>query len=214
MPQNDLSVLILKPTENFLEFLASQLPDIYLPTLSKIKHDSTAYSIPKCEDDESILNTVEMFYPLMLKHESSRLVGKHLSNEISGSFFDFLCCFKFELHTEVMSVNATIEGEEHVLCIHPRSVVVSIASENITKAEDTEDLSYISNFTENTTALVQNFHDVSEIRPFMRNHYRPIIKQEMQRLSEYAQYCPVVSSFKLFSRYFDIEFHAHVIHLH
>lgn len=213
MPQNELSILILKPTENFLGFLSSQFPDISLPKLAAIQHDSTAYSIPKCQDDESILNAVETFYPLMLKHESSRLIGQALSSEISGSFFDFLCYFKFELHTEVMSVDAKIDGEERVLCIRPRSVVVSMASQH-TNTYDAHEMDYLSHFTENTTALMQNFHDISEIKPFMRNHYRPIIRKEMQRLSEDAQYCPVVSSFKLFSRYFDIEFHSRVVHLH
>lgn len=217
MSQTKLSVLILKPTENFLGWIASQFPDVELPRLAAIQQDNTAYSIPRYIDNESFLETIETFYPLMLRHESSRLLGQVLSSHLTGSFFDFLCCFRFELHTEVMMMESNLGKRDSLLCIKPRTIELSCASSDTkhSKAEEaTEDSLQLSHFMDNTTALVKNFRDVSEVAPFIKHHYRPIFRQEMQRLSEDAQYYPVVNSFKIFTRYFNVEYHSQVVHLH
>lgn len=215
MPQNELSILILKPTENFMGLINSQYPNLDLPHLAFTKKDGTAYSIPKCEDNESVLEALESFYPLIFQHEFNRVVGQSFLQPVIGSFFDFLCCFKFELHTDVMMMDSHDEDGDQVLCVKPRSVVLSCVSPSVSRASaDVNENIQWSHFTENTTALVKHFHDKSELIPFLRHHYRPIFREEMRRLSDDAQYCPVVNSFKMFSRYFDVELHSHVVHLH
>lgn len=218
MPQHESSILILKPTPSFISFITSQIPELELSEFDLLHTDNTAYSIRKCENEEVLLDSVERFFPLMFKHESSRLIGEKLSQRISGSFLDFLCCFKFELHTEVMLMEPCIDNGHQVLCVKPRSVVLNWITTpkedeiNISGLlKDTIDLSH---FTENTTALVKNFDNLSQITPFIKHNFQPIVQAEMIRLSDEAEYCPIVNSFKIFSRYFDMEMHSHLVHLH
>ncbi|MDP3561294.1 MAG: hypothetical protein Q8R83_03845 [Legionellaceae bacterium] len=218
MPQNESSILILKPTPHFISLIASQIPEAELPEFDLLQTDNTAYSIRKCETEEAVLDEIEHFFPLMFEHESSRLIGEKLSGRISGTFLDFLCCFKFELHTEVMLLESCIDNGHQVLCVKPRSVVLNWLKtpqeDQINISDLLEDTIDMSHFTENTTVLVKNFDNLSQITPFIKHNYQPIVQAEMVRLSDEAEYCPVVNSFKIFSRYFDVEMHSHLVHLH
>lgn len=217
MPQNESSILILKPMPSFISFITSQLPDVDLPDIATLQTDSTAYTIRKCEDDESVLNEVERLFPLMLKHESSRLLGDELSQHIAGTFLDFLCCFKFELHSQVVLMESCMDDGHQLLCVKPRSVVLEwLTTPHDDQIDFTSLLEKIdlSHFTENATVLVKNSDQLSDIDPFIKQNYRPIFNAEMIRMSDNAKQWPVVNSFKLFSRYFAIELHTQLVHLH
>ncbi|MDP3706440.1 MAG: hypothetical protein Q8R24_11135 [Legionellaceae bacterium] len=217
MPQNESSILILKPTSSFISFIASQLPDIELPDIATLQADSTAYAIRKCEDDESVLSEVERIFPLMLKHESSRVVGDELSQHITGTFLDFLCCFKFELHSQFVWMESCIDDGHQLLCVKPRSVVLKwMSTPHEDHIEFTSLLEKIelSHLTEHATVLVKNSDQISDVAPFLKQNYRPILNAEMVRLSDNAKQWPVMNSFKMFSRYFAVELHTHLVHLH
>ncbi len=217
MPQNESSILILKPTPSFISFIASQVPDIDLPNIAALQTDSTAYAIRKCDDDESVLSEVERLFPLMFQHESRRVVGDELSRHIAGTFLDFLCCFKFELHSQVVLMESCIDEGHQLLCVKPRSVVLKWMS---TPHEDQIEFTHLiknielSHVAENATVLVKNSEQLSDVAPFLKQNYRPILNAEMVRMSDHAKQWPVMNSFKLFSRYFAVELHTHLVHLH
>jgi len=106
MPQHALSILILKPTKQFIAFIASQIPYIEWPLRLTLENTGTVYQIPKCEDDESVLEILEASYAEMFQHEACCLIGKDLAQHIEGSFFDFLCCFKFKLYANVVNIES------------------------------------------------------------------------------------------------------------
>lgn len=212
MPQNELSILILKPTKNFIALISAQFPDFYDSDSSLPCLNNMAYSIPKCHDDESVLNVLENFYPLIFQHELNRLVGNKVSERIDATFFDFLCCFKFELYSDVVMMDTTKDNAERVLCVEPRSVSLfcSPQASQVTR----EKLSLKPSLNHYTTAWVKSFRDETEIDLFLKHHYRPILQEEMKRFSNDAAYLPVVNSFKLFTRYFDVKWHAPLVRLH
>lgn len=218
MPQNETNVLILKPTPVFLSFLAAQLPDIELPELNVLQADNTAYMINKQDSDEATLDEIERLFPEMFRHEIHRLLGPQMIGQaIEGSFLDFLCCFKFELHSQIVLMESSMDEGRQLLCVKPRSVLLKWMK---TSLEDQIDVSQIfeqmdvAHFRENATVLVKNFQQLSEIKPFMKHYYRPIFKAEMLRMCEQAEQWPEIDSFQEFSRYFAVEVHSQLVHLH
>lgn len=217
MPQNESSIIILKPTSAFLSFIAMQLPDVDLPDLDGLQNDHTAYTIRKCNRDDVILEEIERFYPFMFRHELSRIVGDALAQAMEVSFIDFLFCFKFELHSQMMLLESTMDEAHQLLCVKPRSVAVKWME---TEDEDQIDFSEllekidVSHFIENATVLVKNFEQPEDIEPFIEDHFQPIVHAEMERMSGNAKQWPSIDSFQMFHRYFDIEIHTQLVHLH
>ena len=217
MTNNETSILILKPTSYFLSFLAKQLPTIELPDIKTIQSDGTAYSIGVCNDDDSVLEELERLYPLMFKHEAQRLVEEELANRISGSFLDFLCCFKFEFHSHIMLLESCLDNAHQVLCVKPRSVVLKWNN----KVPDTnkeltlllEDIE-LSHCSDNATVLVKNFDELTEVNSFIKKYYQPIFNAEMVRMSEDSVKWPILDSAYNFSRYFAVEMHSQLVHFH
>jgi len=217
MPHNDSSILILKPTSSFISLVTSYLPDVELPDLATLQADGTAYAINKCDDDEAVLAEVERLFPLMFKHEASRVVGEDLATCINGTFLDFLCCFKFELHSQLVLMESCIDEGHQLLCVKPRSVVLKWFA---TPQDDQIDFSKlieqidVSHIAENATVLVKNFNKLSEVDPFIQDYYKPIINAEMVRMSDSAEQWSNVNSFNMFTRYFVVEVHTQLVHLH
>ena len=102
MQKNDHEIIVLKPTRRFLSFLVAQRPEMQWPELPLFQKDTTAYTLPRHETDDALLYEVEKNFPEMLRHEVSRWLGEDAGEKIKGSFFDFLCFFKFELHTQLV----------------------------------------------------------------------------------------------------------------
>ncbi|WP_133128248.1 hypothetical protein [Legionella nagasakiensis] len=217
MQPSQWEVVILKPTSVFQSFLASQLSDIELPALKVLQTDTTAYTIRKHDNEEATLDEIERHFSSMFQHEISRWLGKDARNEIEGSFLDFLCCFKFELHSQIVLMEPSIQEGQQLICIKPRSVLLKWMKSAV---EEQSDLATVleqvnlSRLAENATVVVKNFKELSEIKPFIKHYYRPIYKAEMLRMCDRAEQWPEVDSFQAFSRYFAVEIHTQLIHLH
>ncbi|MCP0913555.1 MULTISPECIES: hypothetical protein [Legionella] len=217
MHQSQWEIVILKPTSVFLSFLASQLPEVDLPDLNLLQTDTTAYTIPRHDNEEDTLDEIERHFTTMFRHEICRWLGKDARNEIEGSFLDFLCCFKFELHSQIVLMEPSIHAGQQLLCVKPRSVLLKWMKSS---AEDQSDLTMVlekvnlSHLAENATVIVKNFKDLAEVKPFIKHYYRPIFKAEMLRMCDRAEQWPYVDSFEAFSRYFSVEIHTQLIHLH
>jgi hypothetical protein len=217
MMAQDSDVVILKPTAVFLNFLAKHFPHSELPDLATLKSDSTAYTIIRQDTDEDTLNEIERHFPFMFKHEIYRAIGQHVEHDLEVSFLDFLCCFKFELHSQIVLLEGSLNQGQQLLRVKPRSVLLTWMK---TSCDDQIDLSEIfkqmniTHLTENATVLVKNFNSNQEIKPFVQNYYRPIFKAEMLRICDAAQTWPEVDSFETFNRYFAVELHSQLVHLH
>ena len=124
MKPNQWEIVILRPTRAFLNFLSSQLPGIDLPELRLLQMDCTAYIIAKQESDEETLNEIERHFATMFRHEICRWLGENARNEIEGSFLDFLCCFKFELHSQIILMELKLAAGQHLIKVKPRSVLL------------------------------------------------------------------------------------------
>jgi len=217
MHQGQSEVVVLKPTTVFLSFLASQLPESRLPSLQQLHTDNTAYVIKKQDSDEATLDEIEKHFTQMFRHEICRWLGDEARNDIETSFLDFLCCFKFELHSHIILMESTLEKGQQLLNIKPRSVLLSWLK---TSVEDNEELANVvervslSQLVENSSVLVKNFPTLKEIKPFLKEYYKPLFETAMSRMSTEADQWPVVTSFQQFNQYFEVEIHTQLIHLH
>jgi hypothetical protein len=217
MTQNESDVLILKPTPVFMSFLASQLPDLEFLDIGPMPTDYTAYTLPKHESDEETLDEIERHFPMMFKHEIHRILGDRIQHEIEGTFLDFLCCFKFELHSQIVVMEPTIDEGHQLVCVKPRSVLLKWMKSAFNDQIDLTSVLAkmdVSHLAKNATVLVKNFKHPSDLKPFIKDFYRPIFKAEMLRMCDNAEQWPEVDSFQTFSRYFAVEMHTQLIHLH
>ena len=217
MHQGPSEIVVLRPTTVFLSFLASQLPESNVPDLKLLQTDCTAYVINKHHSDEATLDEIEKNFPAMFRHEIRRWLGNNAVNEIETSFMDFLCCFKFELHSHIILMEPSIDAGHQLLIIKPRSVLLNWIKSAIEGQEELENVMErvtLSQITENATVIVKNFPDLKEIKPFVKQYYKPIFETAMSRMSNQANEWPVVNSFQSFSQYFAIEIHTQLIHLH
>lgn len=217
MQQSPWEIVILKPSKVFLSFLATQLPYIDLPDLKLLQSNTTAYAIHKHENEEETLDEIEKHFPTMFRHEISRWVRHDHQHEIEGSFLDFLCCFKFELHSQIVLMEPTFEQGHQLLCVKPKSVLLKwMKTTNLEQNDSDAVLERInlSHLTENATVVVKNFKRLIEIQPFIQQYYRPLFKAEMMRMANCGGQWPTIDSLQSFNRYFSMEFHTQLIHLH
>lgn len=218
MQQRQREVLFLRPTPAFLSFLKAQLPQATLPELDIIQTDLTAYTLPVYSSEDELLDVIEANSPYMFRYEVERWFGLGNARYLNISFFDFLCCFKFELHSHIVLLEPTVLSGTHILRVKPRQLLVklmqtiyigviegppAVAIEQVTCA-------YL---TENATVIIKNFERLQAIQPFIQQHYYPIFKMEMMRVCESREHWPIVNSFADFSQYFLIDVHTHLIHL-
>ena len=222
MQQNESDVVILKPTAQFLSFLDAQLPDIDLPDIRILRTDHTAYTIAKHDNDEAILDEIEHNFSFMFRHEVARLLGKDVYDTIDASFLDFLCCFKFELHSHMVVMESSMHDAHQLLCVKPRSVLLKSMQASYASSSSDEQLGglthvlervSLSQLVENATVLAKNFKQLSEVKLFIQNYYRPILNAEMVRMCTLAEQWPEINSFQMFRRYFAVEIHTQLIHL-
>lgn len=217
MQQSNREVIILKPTKVFLSFLEAQLPYVDLPDLKTLQIDTTAYTIPKLDNEEDTLNEIEKHFPTMFRHEIARWLGEDSHNEIEGSFLDFLCCFKFEMHSQIVLMEPTLQDGHQLLCIKPRALLLKWMK---TAVEEQQDLAAViervslTQLSENATVVVKNFDQLTEVKPFIRHYHKPIFKTEMLRMCDQEKYWPELQSYETFARFFAVEIHTQLIHLH
>lgn len=102
MQESAQEIIVLKPTKRFLSFLLNQRSDVEWLDLQSFQKNTTAYTLPRHQTDEALLNEIEKHFPEMFQHEVARWLGEDASLKVKSSFFDFLCFFKFELHTQMV----------------------------------------------------------------------------------------------------------------
>jgi len=225
MQQCQREVIFLKPTSALLSFLAEQLPHATLPDLNAMQSDTTAYTIPVHETDEALLDTIEQHFSYMFQYEIERWLGIEATLDIKATFLDFLCCFKFEIHSNIVLLEPSMQDGKQLLRVKPRALLLKKMQEIIENQhldghcdDDGDDVLVIeqiklANLTENATVVIKNFEQVDEIKPFVQQFYRPIYKLEMMRMCEQREQWPEMLSFDAFSRYFLVDVHTNIIHL-
>lgn len=217
MHQGSSEIVVLKPTTVFLAFLASQLPLNDVPDLVSLHTDCTAYVINKYDSIEETVEEIEKNFSTMFRHEICRWLGNNARNDIETSFLDFLCCFKFELHSHIVLMEPTIEAGHQLLTIKPRALLLDWMKSEVEgeyELENVMEQATLSHLTENATVIVKNFPDLKEIKTFIKQYYKPIFETAMSRMSNQSSAWPEVNSFKSFTQYFAIEIHTQLIHLH
>lgn len=224
MQQCQREVIFLKPTSALLSFLAEQLPNAKLPDLNVMQNDTTAYTIPVHETDDALLDTIEHHFSYMFQYEIERWLDVEATLDIKATFLDFLCCFKFEIHSNIVLLEPSMQDGKQLLRVKPRAMLLKkmqeIIENNHLNAHDEGDDDVLvieqiklANLTENATVVVKNFERIDEIKPFVQQFYRPIFKLEMMRMCEQREQWPEMLSFDTFSRYFLVDVHTHIIHL-
>jgi hypothetical protein len=217
MIENESDIVVLKPTPTFLSFIDAQLPDLYLPDIRSLRTNRTAYSLPKKHDEEETFYEIERHFLQMFQNEVNRVIGHDVNGLIEASFLDFLCCFKFDVHSNIILMEPSIKHGQQLLCIKPRSVLLkwvesSLSDEQMDTTQVVERVN-LSGLTQHATVIVKNFHYPSEIKPFIKHYYQPIFTAEMNRMGVQRQQWPVVDTFQTFRRYFTVDIHTHLIHL-
>ncbi|KTC89691.1 Uncharacterised protein [Fluoribacter dumoffii] len=216
MRHSQHEIVILKPTAVFSSFLTSQLPDVKLPDLRLLQIDNTAYALRKQKTDEETLNEIEKYFSKMFRHEISRWLGDKARHEIENNFLDFLCCFKFELHNHILLLEPSIEASHQLLLIKPRLALLNWIKESLENQDDLVEVIEkveLSHLEENATALVKNFSNLTEIKPFIKENYASIFSATMSRMSSQPEQWPALDSLQDFNRYFAIEIHTQLIHM-
>lgn len=218
MQQSHREVVILKPTSVFLSFLSAQAPNADLPELEVMQTDSSAFTIYKQDGEEETLDEIERHYSTMFRHEIARWLGEDAAFSIEGSFLDFLCCFKFEMHSQMVLMEHNLEQGRNLLCVKPRSVLLKWVK-SAAASEGAEDICAVmervslKKLTENSTVVVKNFAEQTEIASFVQQQYKTIFQAEMLRMCERAEMWPTIKSFEEFTRYFAVEVHTDLVHL-
>lgn len=209
-------IVILKPTSVFLSFLAAQAPEAELPSLELLQTDTTAYTILKQDGDEETLDEIERHFPTMFRQEISRWLGENIPHPIEGSFLDFLCCFKFEMHSQIVLMESSIERGQQLLCVKPRSVLLKWIKSSAEEQEELGDVLErvtLTQLSENATVVVKNFETKTELQDLVQTQYHRIFSAEMLRMCDRTQQWPDVETFEEFCQYFAIEIHTQLIHL-
>ncbi|KTD82888.1 hypothetical protein [Legionella waltersii] len=217
MRQGQSEIVVLKPTTVFLAFLASQLPESHLPSLNQLETDNTAYVIPKEDSDEATLDHIEMHFQMMFRHEIGRWLGENARNSIETSFIDFVSCFKLEMHSHIILMEPRIEDGHQLLEIKPREALLEWIKSSIEDSEglaDVLDKVSLTQIAENSTVIVKNFANLKDIKPFIELYYQPIFETAMTRMSNQSREWPEVNSFTAFSKYFAVQIHTQLKHLH
>lgn len=216
MQQRPSEIVVLKPTTVFLSFLASQLADIDVPSYRTLNTNKTAYVIPKHSSEQGTLNEIQKHFTSMFRHEISRWLGKDARNEIETNFLEFLCCFKFELHSHIILMESSIKDANNVIKIKPRQLLLNWIKSEIENEGGLDDVIEeitLSQITENATLLIKNFTRLQDIKPFLQLYYKPIFETAMSRMSRHRSQWPIVNSYQSFCKYFAMEIHTQLIHL-
>ncbi len=217
MKPSQWEIIVLKPTAVFLSFLASQLPEVDLPDLKLLQTNSTAYVIRNQANDEETLNEIERHFPTMFRHEICRWLGEDARNEIEGSFLDFLCCFKFELHSHIVLLESDFREGQQLLRIKPRSILLKWIKSVV--QDDSELMGVLekvnlADLAENATVIVKKFNELADIKLFLRQYYPIIYEAEMLRMCERGEQWPYVDSYESFCRYFSVDIHTQLVNLY
>lgn len=217
MQQSYREIVILKPTSVFLSFLAAQGSEVELPSLALLQADTTAYTIVKQDGEEETLDEIERHFPVMFRHEINRWLGSDARHPIEGSFLDFLCCFKFEMHSQLVVMEPSVEHGQTLLCIKPRSVLLQWIKSSIEEQEEPSDVMErvtLTQLSENATIVIKNFQNQIEIQSLIEEQFQAMFHAEMLRMCDRKEHWPDMDSCAEFYQYFAVEIHTNLVHLY
>jgi hypothetical protein len=217
MSQFKSCIIILKPTSFFTSFVIEQLPDFDCPNEEDLESDYTAYTIPACDDDEALLEHLERLFPFMFRHEVNRLLGKQLGSKIKADFLDFLCCFKFEVHAHSVITESSINDCRQLVCVKPRTIDLDWQPAN--EESEIEVRGFLNTLNTAQTAqtasvLVKKFDRSADLKPLIFRYCKPLLRQEFMKKAAQIIQWPSASSLQIFNRYFAIDVHTQLVHLH
>ncbi|MCX7091197.1 MAG: hypothetical protein NTU48_07105 [Legionellales bacterium] len=216
MSQMKSCIIVLKPTSFFTSFVIEQLPDFDCPNEEDLESDYTAYTLPVCDSDDALLEHLERLFPFMFRHEVTRLLGKNLATKIKADFLDFLCCFKFEVHSHSVLMESSIQDCHQLVCVKPRVVDLEWLQESDDQIEVRGILHALNTSQTGQTAslLVRHYDRLADLKPLVQRYCRPLLKQDFMKKAAQLIQWPSVSSLQMFHRYFAVEVHTQVVHLH
>lgn len=217
MSQFKSCIIILKPRSFFTSFVAEQLSDFDCPLEEDLESDYTAYTIPACDSDEALFEQLERLSPYMFRHEVVRLLGKNLASKIKADFLDFLCCFRFEVHAHSVLTESSIEDCHELVCVKPRVIDLEwkpATNDDEIEVRDILQTMNLSQVPQTASVLVKKFDKLADIKPLMQRYCRPLLKQEFMKKAAQLIQWPSTSSIQMFNRYFAIEVHTQLVHLH
>jgi hypothetical protein len=217
MQPNQWEIMVLKPAPDFLSFISSQLPQINLPDFRLLQTDNTGYIFQKQDSDEELLDEIERQYPKIFKHEIQRWLGDQISQDIKASFLDFLCCFKFAIHTHILFIEPSIADAKQMISIKPRSVLAKWVRAQLNEYASPEGTVYtpidITQWSKEGTIVVKNLGQVYDLKPFLKLYYNEIYEAEMTRMGGCPMDWPMIDSYQMFCRYFAVELHTQLVHM-
>ena len=62
--------------------------------------------------------------------------------------------------------------------------------------------------------LVRHYDRLADLKPLVQRYCRPLLKQDFMKKAAQLIQWPSVSSLQMFHRYFAVEVHTQVVHLH
>lgn len=217
MSQFKSCIIILKPTSFFTTFINEQLPDFDCPSDGDLASDCTAYTLPVCDSDDELLEHLERLFPFMFRYEANRLLGKNLAAKIKADFLDFLCCFKFEVHSQTMLTESSVDDCRQLVCVKPR--VVDLEWMPTTNDDQIEVRGILQTLNlsptqQSASVLVKRFDKLSDLKPLVQRYCRPVFKHDLMKKAAQLIQWPTASSLQIFHRYFAVEVHTQLVHLH
>lgn len=217
MQPTQWEIILLKPSPPFLSFIEAQMPLASLPEYRLLQTNNTGYVLEQQESEEALLDEIERLYPQIFKYEIQRWVGPHAVESIKTSFLDFLCCFKFDLHTHILLMEPSIVDANQLISIKPRSTLTKcVGMQRLVSAEGgvvSQETVALSQWIEDATVIAKNLEQVYDLKPFLKRYYNEIYEAERTRLGETGIDWPVIDSYQMFCRYFAAEFHTQLVHL-
>lgn len=217
MSQSQSCIIVLKPTSFFSAFIAEQLPDFSYPDEGQLDADNTAYTMPVCDSDEALLEHLERLFPFMFRHEVTRLLGKGMADKIEADFLDFLYCFKFEVHSQTVLTESSLEDCHQWVSVKPRVVDLDWAPtshDDQLAVKDILHTLHCASAVSGATVLVKSFDKLSDLKPLMQRYCRPILKNDLMKKAAQIIQWPTMTSLQMFHRYFAVEVHTQLVHLH
>ncbi|HVT62323.1 MAG TPA: hypothetical protein VHD33_02400 [Legionellaceae bacterium] len=209
-------IIVLKPTSFFNSFIGEQLSDFDYPKEDESEADHTAYVIPSCDSDDVLLEHLERLFPYMFRYEVARRLGKALVSRIKADFLDFLYCFKFEVHSQTVLSESSIEDCQQLVCVKPKVVDLQGWPPATEEQIEVKDLLQTLNAPPvSASVLVKRFDRLSDLKPLLQRYCRPIFKKSglMKKAAQNLQWS-TMTSLQMFHRYFAIEVHTQLVHLH
>lgn len=215
MKYKEANILILKPTVKFISFIQLNLPNLDWTSLEDLKFETTAYVVRDIQNDDDLLIELERMYLLIFNTEISKILGKKLAKKINCSFFDFLNCFKFEIHKKAALTNLITNDRQQVASIKPKSVSINvpIIAGKTNLMDICEALEQV-NLASKQQIIVKGFNQVEELFDFIKRYYKFIFNFKFNICSsDIANKFNIFSDLKLLRRYLKVEMHSDSLHV-